>query len=59
MESMEKGLKLLVLNLTFNICLKVWNIHLKITKMVIQALVLMKSTSYQKKFESSSIYALL
>ena len=41
MESMEKGLKLLMLKLT--VCLKVWNIHLKITKMVIQAPVLLKS----------------
>ena len=48
---MEKGLKLLVLKLTFNVCLKVGNIHLKITKMVIQAAVLLKSISYQKTEE--------
>ena len=59
MESMEKGLKLFVLKLTFNVCLKVGNIHLKITKMVIQTAVLLKSISYQKKFESSSNYVLL
>ena len=49
MESVEKGLKLLVLKLTFNVCLKVWNIHFKITKMVTQAPMLLKINFLSEK----------